>query len=73
MQQVLDVAADFDQSGGVSLGLVAWELCVDEPQVLTAWNKAHAEELLTPAHRDVGGEQLWRLTPAGFAARHTQP
>jgi len=59
VQQMLDVVADFDQSGGVSLGLVAWELCVDEPQVLPAWNKAKAEELLTPVHRDVGGE-LWR-------------
>ncbi len=73
VQQVLEVAADFDQTGGVSFGLVAWELCVDEQRVLKAWKHAQADQLLKPAGRDSIGEHLWRLTPAGWAARHPGP
>ena len=71
MQLVLEVVGDFDESGGGSVGLVAWELCVDEQRVADAWEQARAEGLLRPAARDrVHDEQLWRLTAGGWAARN---
>ena len=39
LQAVLDVVAEFDEYGGASVGLVAWELCVDERLVAEAWNR----------------------------------
>jgi hypothetical protein len=67
LPQVLEVAAEFADSGGASLGLVAWELCVDEQLVAFAWQQAISEGLMTPAGRD-SQEQLWRLTAGGWAA-----
>ena len=67
LQQVLEVVAEFGDSGGASLGLVAWELCVDEELVAPAWQQAINHELIRPAGRD-SQEQLWRLTSAGRAA-----
>ena len=40
LQQLLEVVAEFDDSGGASLGLVAWELCVGEELVAPAWQQA---------------------------------
>jgi hypothetical protein len=40
VQQVLEVIADFDESGGASPGLVAWELFVDEQRIADAWAQA---------------------------------
>jgi hypothetical protein len=37
LHQVLKAVAEFDDSGGASLGFVAWELCVDEEVVAPAW------------------------------------
>jgi hypothetical protein len=69
VQQVLEVVAGFDESGGASSGLVAWELFVDEQRVADAWEQARADGLLRPAaHDGVGDEQLWRLTAGGWAA-----
>lgn len=74
LQQLLEVLAELDGSGGGSLGLVAWELCVDEAVVGPAWQAAIHRGLIRPARRD-WQEQLWRLSPAGWAAlrrdRHT--
>jgi hypothetical protein len=71
VQQVLEVVAEFDESGGASSGLVAWELFVDEQRVADAWTQAQAEGLLRPAaHDGVNDEQMWRLTAGGWAARH---
>ena len=67
LQQVLEVIAEFDDFGGASLGLVAWELCVDEELVARAWQQAINHELIRPAGRD-SQEQLWRLTSAGRQA-----
>ncbi len=64
---VLDVVAEFNDSGGASLGLVAWELGVDEQLVAPAWQQALRLGLLTSAHPDAQG-QLWRLTQEGWAA-----
>lgn len=70
VQEVLEVLADFDESGGASSGLVAWELFVDEQRVADAWEQAQADGLLRPAAHDrVNDEQLWRLTAGGWAAR----
>jgi len=67
VQAVLQVVGEFDESGGASVGLVAWELCIDERLVLGAWERARVAELIAPAGADQH-EQLWRLTPAGWAA-----
>jgi hypothetical protein len=69
LQAVLEVVGEFDDYGGASVGLVAWELCVDERLVAGAWEQAKARGLIAPAGYD-RREQLWRLTPAGWAARH---
>ena len=70
LQQVLEVVGDFDESGGSSVGLAAWELFVEEQRVTRAWEQAVAEGLLRRAGRDrLDGEQLWRLTAGGWAAR----
>jgi hypothetical protein len=68
LQAVLQVLGEFDESGGASVGLVAWELCLDERLVAGAWEQARATGLIAPAAYDLN-EQLWRLTPAGWAAR----
>ena len=67
---LLDVLADFDELGGASVGLVAWELFCTEAEVSEAWSVAVAAGWLAPAARDdVYGERLWRLTPEGWLAR----
>jgi hypothetical protein len=68
VQAVLQVVGEFDEYGGASLGLVAWELCVEERLVAGAWERARATRLIAPAGCDQH-ERLWRLTPAGWAAR----
>ena len=67
LRQLLEVVAEFDRYGGASLGLVAWELCVEEQLVGAAWQPATRDGLIAPAGRD-RQEQLWRLSPAGWAA-----
>jgi hypothetical protein len=67
LQQVLEVVAEFDDFGGACLGLVAWELSVDEELVARAWQQAVSHGLIRPAGRDCQ-EQLWRLSPADWAA-----
>jgi hypothetical protein len=69
LQAVLEVVGEFDEYGGASIGLVAWELCVDDWLVASAWEQARATGLIAPAGYDQH-EQLWRLSPAGWAARH---
>jgi hypothetical protein len=64
LQQVLEVVAEFDHCGGASLGLVVWEVCVDEHLVAQAWRQAINDGLIRPAGRD-WHEQLWRLSAAG--------
>ena len=67
---VLEVLADFDDLGGASPNLVAWELFVEEQRVADAWEQMPADGLLKPAGRDpADDEQLWRLTPGGWAGR----
>jgi hypothetical protein len=64
--QVLRVARDFDEFGGISAELVAWELGIPTDAIEPAWDTATCEGLLSPASRDkVYGEEMWRITPAG--------
>ena len=70
VQQVLEAVGEFDESGGASMSLIAWELFVEEQRVARAWEQAVAEGLLRRAGRDrVDGERFWRLTAGGWAAR----
>ena len=48
VQAVLEVVGEFDDSGGASVGLVAWELCIDERLVLGAWERARLAGLVLP-------------------------
>jgi hypothetical protein len=67
---LLEVLADFDELGGASPGLVAWELFVEESMVSETWAVAVVAGWLAPAgHDDVHGERLWRLTSEGWNAR----
>ena len=69
VHRLLEVLADFDEHGGASPGLVAWELFVDEQQVKAVWEHAIAEGWLKPAGHDLAhGEQLYRLTLSGWTA-----
>jgi len=66
---VLEAAAELDGSGSPSLGLVAWDLCVEEHEVARVWERAIVDGLLKPSGQDdAHGEQLWRLTPGGWSA-----
>src|ERR1700682_4056099 len=49
LQQMLEVVGDFDESGGASLGLIAWQLFVEEQRVARAWEQGVAEGLLRRA------------------------
>jgi hypothetical protein len=70
VSQLLDAVGAFDEFGGASLALVAWELCADDEDVLRAWRTAQRERLLKPGDRDPDiNEQLWRLTGKGWTAR----
>jgi len=71
LEAVLEVVGEFDESGGASVGLVAWELGIDERLVLGAWERARATGLIAAAGLDQQ-EQLWRLTPAGWASHQGQ-
>lgn len=63
---MLRVVADFDEHGGASLGLVAWELSTTEDAVQDVWAEAIASGWLKAAGHDaVSNEQLWRLTLSG--------
>jgi GT2 family glycosyltransferase len=64
VERLMAVMRDFDEFGGASIELVAWELG-EPPSLLTAaWSRAIADGLLEPAGVDsVFGEPLWRLMP----------
>ncbi len=72
MQNVLDVFADFDQFGGASIELVAWELDVDQRSISGTWTEAINHGLLKRSGSDSTAghkEELWSLTDRG---RHMQ-
>jgi hypothetical protein len=52
IRQLLETVGDFDRSGGASLGLVSWELSVEEQRVANAWNAVRTRGLINPASVD---------------------
>jgi diguanylate cyclase (GGDEF)-like protein len=74
VQRLLEVVRDFEGSGGASLGLVAWELRVDEGAIADRWLEAQSGSLLEPSGRDrLHGEDMWRLTRLGWDALGVAP
>lgn len=68
LSALLEALADFDQNGGASLSLVAWDLCVDERRLAPTWQQAAREGLIRPAgHEDQ--DLLYRLTDLGWGCR----
>lgn len=66
---LLDVMSDFDQFGGASLELVAWELYIDESAGSAAWSRAIADGLIERSEtHEVPGEETWKLTTWGRSA-----
>jgi DNA-binding PadR family transcriptional regulator len=69
LQRVLNVLADFDEFGGASRDLVAWELDVEESAVAAAWARAVDDGLLEESVvHDALSEKMWRLTERGKRA-----
>ena len=66
VERLMAVMRDFDEFGGASIELVAWELG-EHPGLLTAaWSQAVADGLLEPAGIDsIFGEPLGRLSEKG--------
>jgi hypothetical protein len=63
VDRLLAVMRDFDEFGGGSLELVAWELGEPASRVEPAWSKLIADGLIEPAGIDsIFGEPLWRLS-----------
>jgi diguanylate cyclase (GGDEF)-like protein len=70
VKDVLDVTALFDESGGASIELAAWELDVALGRVVSAWSRAIKQGFLEPAGTDeASGEEMWRLSEDGRRAR----
>jgi diguanylate cyclase (GGDEF)-like protein len=70
VEDILDVAAEFDELGGASLELTAWELGVDLARVVSAWSRALKHGYLEPAGTDkASGEEMWRLSAEGRRAQ----
>ena len=69
VNDVLDVVARFDEFGGASVELTAWELNAHQPLVATAWSCAIRDGLLEPAGTEPdSGEDMWRLSDTGRRA-----
>ncbi len=74
VERVLAVVRDFQLSGGASLGLVSWELCVDDQAVVAAWRESIHDGLLEPAGQDLqSGEDIWRISRRGWEALGVNP
>jgi diguanylate cyclase (GGDEF)-like protein len=74
VKDVLDVSAHFDESGGASVELTAWELDIELALVVSAWSRAIKDGFLEPAGTDPdSGEEMWRLSEWGRHARDTSP
>ena len=70
LEDVLSAMAEFDEFGGASRALVAWELIVDERALASAWSEAIDEGLVQRAATDISsGEEMWRLSQRGWRTR----
>lgn len=68
MQDVLGVLREFErlEPGGVSAGLIAWELYQPDAEIAELIELARERRLIEMAGLDGRtGEALWRLTPSG--------
>ena len=69
---VLDTVAEFEQSGGTSIELAAWELDRDVGELHRVWGLAIDGGLLEGCgiqHVDGREERMWRLSDHGRALR----
>jgi len=65
------VLQTLSELGSASLGLLAWELCVDRRAIATAWTAAIRDGMLKPAGYDsLDHEWQYELTSAGLACAH---
>jgi len=72
LKDVLEVSAQFDEFGGASIELTAWELDAEPADVLSAWSLAIKEGFLEPGGTDrPSGEEMWRLSDHGRRALDT--
>jgi hypothetical protein len=63
LERLMAVMRDFDEFGGASLELVAWELGEPPSRINAVWTKAIADGVLEPAGVDTAfGEPRWRLS-----------
>jgi hypothetical protein len=63
VERLLSVMRDFDEFGGASLELVAWELGEPSSRIHPAWSKLVADGVIEPAGVDsTFGEPLWRVS-----------
>jgi hypothetical protein len=59
LRDVLETVADFSEA---SAGLVAWDLCVSEDELRSAWDQAVSERLIEPVRRcEETGEMMYRV------------
>ncbi len=71
MHDVLEVLREFErlEPGGVSAGLIAWELYQSDAQIVALIELAREQRLIEQAGVDGRtGEALWRLTATGAGA-----
>jgi diguanylate cyclase (GGDEF)-like protein/PAS domain S-box-containing protein len=69
LERLLEVVAEFMPFGGLSLGLLAWELGVEKDAVRDAWARAEELGLFEPAGIDRStGERLVALSALGERA-----
>jgi hypothetical protein len=62
VERLVAVMRDFDEFGGASIELVAWELGEPASRIEPTWSKLIADGQIEPAGVDsVFGEPLWRL------------
>jgi hypothetical protein len=67
IENVIESLADFDKHGGASVGLVAWDLCLEPEHLTDVLQQAACDGLIQPAGHD-HQQRLYRLTPAGWTA-----
>ncbi len=68
---LLAVLGDFDESGGASQDLAAWELSVEPSEIADSWRAIRAGNLVRYVGEDpMTSEPMYRLTAAGWADLH---
>jgi hypothetical protein len=69
---VLDVCADFDESGGSSLALTSWELGTEPGEIADVWALIRSDRLVRQVGSGVvDNESMFRLTREGWRSNKT--